>query len=238
LEERSFPLYRRVIELDPVNRAAYYHLVLASWGEPQQAIEVYRTYVRRFGEDDALQFWVAGAYDLLGNHEKAREYYEKALEAIGPHSEVGYTTNYLRVNSALFYDAIGERGRAEDICERGIEDTRFKLESYPDNVATRLFLASFLGLMGDHDSFLAESRRALEVTDINPYEILLVAAVHARRGESERAVDLLRRTLRSGRVGYHWRALLRMARASPDSPPYNEFLEEYEAEKQRLSELY
>ena len=42
----------------------------------------------------------------------------------------------------------------------------------------------------------------------------------------------------AGRVNGHSKAHLRMAGVSPDSPPYDQFLKEYEAEKQRLLELY
>ena len=224
-----------MIELDPANSAALYHLVFASWvTEPQQAVDVYRIYVRRFGEDDVLHTLVASAHYLLGNHEKAREYYEEALEGIETSSRDVHTLLF----SGLFYDAMGERGRAEEVWYRGIEVTRLRLESYPDNVAMRLMLASFYGLIGEHESFLAESRRALEVTDMDAHVLPGLAAVHARRGESERAVELLRQSLRSGRVNGTWSTFLRMAGISPESPPYDQFLEEYEAEKQRLLELY
>ena len=216
LHERSFPLLRHVIELDPANEPAYYHLVFTSWfTEPQQSIDVYRTYVRRFGEYDVLQSSVATAHYLLGNHEKAREYYEEALEGIETSSRDLQTLFF----AGLFYDAMGERGRAEEVWYRGIEVTRLRLESYPDNVAMRLFLASFYGLIGDDESFLAESRRALEVTDMDAYALPGLAAVHARRGESERAVEILRRSLHSGRIEGTWRAFLQMAGTSPDSPP-------------------
>ena len=102
----------------------------------------------------------------------------------------------------------------------------------------RSSLASFYGLVGERDSFLAESQRALESTDINPWALQRLATVHAKLGESERAVELLRRMLRSGRVEGHWRVLLRMAGVSPDSPPYDQFREEYEVEHQRLLEMY
>ena len=235
LEERSFPLLRHVIQLDPANSAALYHLVFASWvTEPQQAVDLYKTYVRRFGEDDVLHLLVASAHYLLGNHEKAHEYYEEALEGM----ETSSPDVPALFISGLFYDAMGERGRAEEVWYRGIEVTRLSLESYPDNVAMRLFLASFYGLIGEHESFLAESRRALEVTDMDAYVLPSLAAVHARRGESERAVEILRRLLHSGRIDTRWKPQLRMAGTSPDSPPYDQFLKEYEAERQRLLELY
>ena len=236
LEERSFPLYRRVMELDPASGAALFHLVVASWViEPQQAIDVYETYVNRFGEEIPLQAIVASAHYFLGNDEKAREYFAKALDGIESNPQ---GQNHTRFLAGLFYDAMGERGRAEDVYSEGIEDARLRLESYPDHVAMRLFLASFHGLIGDGESFLAESARALEIADINVMQLRYLAATHARRGESERAVELLRRSLRSGRVTSEWKGYLRMAGVSPDAPPYDQFLEENETEKQRLLELY
>ena len=67
----------------------------------------------------------------------------------------------------------------------------------------------------------------------------LLAAVHARLGEPEQAVELLRRSVRDGRVNPYWRRSFEIA--SPtflESEALDPFLEEYEAEERRLREKY
>ena len=85
---------------------------------------------------------------------------------------------------------------------------------------------------------MAEEERALEITDMNAYELQALAAVHGKLGEAERALELLRRSLRSGRIENQGIGHLKMAGVRLDSPPYDQFLKEYEAEKQRLLALY
>ena len=233
LGERSRPLLRRVMELDPVNQAAYHLFVTASWAdEPQHTADVYDAYVRRFGESGFLQPWVGTAHYFLGNYDEARELYSKALTAEGDDPP------WAHFFAGLFFDEMGERERAEEVWYRGIEVTKRTLDDYPDHVGMRLFLASFLGLVGERDSFLVEEERALEIADVNPFELPALAAVHAKLGESERAVELLRRSLRSGRIDKLALAALEIAGVRLDSPPYDQFLKEYEAEVQRLGELY
>jgi TolB-like protein len=233
LDERSLPLFRRVMELDPLNEGAYHHFVLASWvEEPQQAADVYDAYVRRFGESRFLPPWVGTAHYFLGNYDEARELYNKALTV------EGNDPPWAQFFAGLFFDEMGERERAEEVWYRGIEVTKLALDDYPGHVGMRLFLAIFLGLVGERDSFLVEEERALEIADVNAFELPALAAVHAKLGESERAVELLRRSLRSGRVDGIALAVLKIAGVRLDSPPYDQFLKEYKAERKRLDELY
>ena len=79
----------------------------------------------------------------------------------------------------------------------------------------------------------------METTDFNDAGLVNLAAVHARLGETERAVELLRRILRQGRFPADWELVFQLASAPPlESEAYDEFLEEYEAEEQRLREMY
>ena len=110
------------------------------------------------------------------------------------------------------------------------------LETYPDNVHLRLLLASFYGLLGDEAAFHAHEERALSA-DLNAWAFDFVVAVHARRGETERAVELLRQCVRGGLADAG--AYLELTFMPPlESEAYDAFLEEREALRESLRERY
>jgi tetratricopeptide (TPR) repeat protein len=107
LTDRSLPLYRRVIEIDPANEAAHWHLVVALGfvGAYEDSIRAGDAYLTRFGDMDALLHdQVARAHHALGHFERARQHYEKAMA-------VSYPTAFL--GAGLLFDQLGERERAE-----------------------------------------------------------------------------------------------------------------------------
>ena len=64
-------------------------------------------------------------------------------------------------------------------------------------------------------------------------------AVYARRGETEKVLELLNSSVRKGQILIGWSWFLRLAFAPPlESEAFDTFVEAYEAEKQRLAELY
>ena len=86
---------------------------------------------------------------------------------------------------------------------------------------------------------LAEEKRALETTDFSTWELHQLAAVHAKRGDLDRAIELLRRSLRQGFVYRGWELFFQMAAVPiPESEAYREFLRDFEAETRRLMETY
>jgi tetratricopeptide (TPR) repeat protein len=217
--------------------------VSATFGvEGGKAIEAGRAYFRRFEDDPEVHLWIALDEHLLGNAESAREHYEKAT-GLGRQQDVmpGSTGGTLEafLFGGLLYEQLGARDRAEKAWSLGVELVKPRLEAHPDNMRLRLFLASFYGLLGERAAMLAEEERALEAADFSSWEVHSLAAVHARRGDTERAVELLRRGLRQGLVYPSWEFSLRQAGVPlPESEAFDQFLREFEAEKRRLRETY
>ncbi len=86
---------------------------------------------------------------------------------------------------------------------------------------------------------LAEEKRALETADFSPRGVHFLAVVHAKRGDTERAVELLRRSLRQGLVYLTWKISFRQAGVPlPESEAFDEFLKDFEAEERRLRKMY
>ena len=101
----------------------------------------------------------------------------------------------------------------------------------------RTFSASFHGLLGDEASFRADEERALS-SGVNPFSNIL-ATVHAKRGDTERAIELLRSSLRQGQATNYWRVDFQPLGGLPlESESFRAFLKEFEEERERLLAIY
>ncbi len=85
-------------------------------------------------------------------------------------------------------------------------------------------------------SLVAHEERALASTGVTPWVIHHLAAVRAKLGDTERALELLHQSLRQGLNYTTWKYFLEMA--SVPLPAFDEFRREYETEVQRLRETY
>lgn len=240
LPDRSLPLYRHVIELDP-NEAAHWNLVFASFwaGELEQTIDAGNLFVRHFGDDRAIRVKLGHAYYLLGDYERAREHYDKSIQvSTEPSSTDAWLADAL-VFAGLFFDRMGEPDRAAETWRRGIELVVPRLESNPDNMDLRLFLAIYRGLLGERASLLAEKKRFSETPYVGAMGFYYMAAILPALGETEQAVELLRHAIRQGRIEPTWIQYVKVGSASAlESEPFQELLREYEEEDRRLRELY
>ena len=86
LTDRALPLYRRIIEIDPLNVEAHWHLVIAAsfLGAFEDALAAGSVYFRRFGDDELIHSRVAASHQSLGNVERAREHYGKSTTVPNP----------------------------------------------------------------------------------------------------------------------------------------------------------
>ena len=76
-------------------------------------------------------------------------------------------------------------------------------------------------------------------SDFNGLELPLLAATHAYLGEPERAAEVLARQLRLGRVNPWWKGALDLASpGASETEVFRSFVEEHEAEAQRLRKAY
>jgi TolB-like protein len=244
LRDRARTLYRQVLRIDPANQGARWQVVATSFGvEGGKALEAGEAYLRRFGDDPETHMWMAMDQHVLGHAESAREHYEMAT-GLGSQQDVmaGFTsgrTLEALLFGGLLYEQLGERDRAEEAWSLGVDLAKPRLEVHPDNMRLRLSLASFYGLLGERVAMLAEEERALEAADFSSWEVHSLAAVHARRGDTERAVELLNRSLRQGFVYPSLKLSFQMAGVPLlESEAFDRFLRDFEAEERRLREMY
>jgi tetratricopeptide (TPR) repeat protein len=231
LIDRSIPLYRRALEIDPANEAAHWHLVVASnyVRDYEDAVRSGDVYFGRFGDDEILHDQVARAHHALGHFERARQHYEKAMALSHPAAFLG---------AGLLFDQLGERERAERAWRRGKEILEPKVEAYPGDARAAAYLACFYGLLGERSSFLAQEK-AVADADFPVEPISDLAAVELRIGRPDRAVEQMRTAVQNGALNPRWRHAFEVTSvALPESRAADAFRREYESLDRRLRELY
>ena len=247
LHALAVPIHRRVIAIDPRSAWAYWVLTftfLAS-GQFEETVEIGNMYLTLFGDDEAVRFWIAKAAAGLGDGDLAREYFDGVTQSLMARStdpaRVAWTGIYALLSAGAFYDWSGERDRAEALWQRGVELVHLKLETDPENIDMRLFLACFHGFLGEREAFQAAEVRALAMardSGVNSWGFNHLAAAHASLGDTDRAVEVLRGALQRGQL-VPWR--LTPGLLSPsllEAPGFDRFREEHDAMAERLRERY
>ncbi len=139
LPEKAIAPLERAIALDEANPAAHWHLVIAAdWaGQHEKAYKAGATYLRRFGEDEAVEvyIWMADAALEMGTPDSAGVLLERARAIGGINRRADYY-------AAVVYLSSGSVGRARQILSQTADSLERRLEGYPDNVGDRVLLAT------------------------------------------------------------------------------------------------
>jgi tetratricopeptide (TPR) repeat protein len=246
LDDVSGPLLRRVLAFDPGNEnAAWLGVVGPFYSEDFEAAAAGAdSYLRDFGADPYVTGLGAHARARLGDIDGARERYNGVADRLEAASaELGLATlgDFTGlVEAGVFYGRHGPRARAPALWRQGRELAEAALEIDPDSIGLRMFFASFHALLGDQAAFAAEEDAALTAlaqVDLSPYQLLYLVGAHAHLGNTQRAVEILRRQLRDGRLA----GLGFVGPVAPelvDTDEFDEFRREYHAAKQRLRNRY
>lgn len=235
----ALPLLERARALDPLNAETYFWLTAGPFAfAPEDALEAGETYLQLFGDYRWVHTFMAFSHQLLENYEQALEHYEKAGRDPSLPSDPELAA---LVYGGILLDELGEPEKGEAFWRQGIALVQPKLEAHPDNVRMRLFLACFQGLLGERDAFRREEKKAFEHPRVaaqqEPLEFLV--AVHARLGETEKMIELVRRIVEAGRVTNYFEHYVRLAFAAPvESDALDDLVQRAETERQRLLDEY
>lgn len=235
LWDKAASLCARVIELDPANEEAHYRLIptYLFLGEYQKATEAGEVYRRKFGDGVRAHFYTAAAYHCLGDFERAKMHYERAVE-LAPDDGV----IYLRLGS--LYWQRGQRNDARRTWVKGIEVASRKLDANPQNPGMHMNVARLNGLLGNRDAVLKEEEWGLRgFPDLGNW-LFAIGLAHASLGDSERAAEFLRRGLRSGAVMFYFKNVLKSEGLDQleQSPAYKDFIKEWIEVVDRLHAQY
>lgn len=244
LFDLAVPLCRRAFAIDPLSQPAYWTAVVASafGGDFDATLELGDAYVRFFGPEDGVLTFMAIAQHMRDERERAERLYQDATANAGARPDEASTswhTMHALLFAGAFYEQTGRPEAAEETWRTGIEIASQRLESDPDALGMRLFLAAYQGMLGNRGALEAEEARSLELAGgASPLELVYVAAARAHLGDPDGAVEVLRMALRRGRL-VPWRMPIRaLAPELEEYEDFGDFLAEYDALDRRLRERY
>lgn len=204
----------KVLEQQPELAPAYYVLAEAHAGldENQSAEQAYRQAIKRRPTETAYKLALAEHYRRLGNLLGAQRYFQAALENEPGNGAAleGLIDCYLRSGKVELARAQLERINRDTVPQdtlrrvdtlmrflpapfgdEHLAELQSQFQQHPHDIATARLLAGGLYVSGRLDEACAviEKARALQPDDY--HFAILLANVHAMRGEFDEAIDLL-----------------------------------------------
>ena len=160
LPDKAIPVYQSILQLDPANAAAQWHLVmvLASSLQAKKAIDAGETYFEKFGEDAIVHVQVAFANHMLGDLDQAEIHYERADALSG-----GPSNLYL----GMLYKQRGDTAKASSYLRNLAKSLEENLRGHPSNFKIAGALADCYALLKKYDEadkLLAQARQSSYVS--------------------------------------------------------------------------
>jgi TolB-like protein len=233
LNELSLPVLRRVLELDPLNEAASWWLVLArAWsGEFEAAVEAGEAYVGRFGDDGLIHTWIGVSHYVSGRLDRAEEHYQKATT--GRDDQAGLLSLLFRGH---LQQESGRQDEARSSWEAGLEAIRSRREEVRRSPRLLLLGATFEACLGRVPS--PEALREILDQSASSPEVAFLAAGLARAGDWQRSAEVLRGSLDRGSVLFHWRGVFNGLGLDSRSAELGDFVQAFDARALELSERF
>jgi TolB-like protein len=234
LRERLLPIVRDLETAEVVDAEVLYSLAVHTWGEANDVtIAAGSRYLDHFGADPEIHEYIAFAHIFRGELEQARVQYDRALALV--EEGVGFPEPFFY--AGFLHDRLGDAGEAEAIWRRGLAIVETQVASRPDSVRLRLWQACLRGLSGNA-AFAIETADDVLASKANSYELQYLAIVLAWLGDEERAVALLRASMRRGLLDPSWSGQFDVTFVSRDGPGFESFAEELESALVPLREKY
>jgi tetratricopeptide (TPR) repeat protein len=157
LADKAIPLYAKMLQIDPDNRGALWHEVIASaWAiQPDRALDEGDKFLKRFGEEPEMHNWMGLAYQELREFDAAKVHYDRAIDLFGENSN-----EYVYLYSSMLYRQLGDTAKAVAQLNEMRKHLRTKLGANPSNFRMEGLLASCnaaLGEYGELDAWVAQT---------------------------------------------------------------------------------
>jgi TolB-like protein/tetratricopeptide (TPR) repeat protein len=241
----AMPLLDRVLALDQGNQAAAWLRVTAFHQSDRlrEFLPVALDYRMRFGDDA----WVSVLHsnvlaqldDVTGASAVLEPFVDRLMMPSLPAENVTSFDLAAMIGGGVFAQRAGRAARAQDLWRRGLELTLEGQQEDPESGVLKLFAASFRGFAGDA-AFSAEAERTMKeiaAANLNPWALVYLALAHGYRGDTARALEVLRYGLSHGRLtGHPWMTV--WAPALKDAPGFAELLRDYDREAERRRRRY
>ncbi|HLG56890.1 MAG TPA: protein kinase [Vicinamibacterales bacterium] len=241
----ALPFLNRVLELDQGNQAAAWLRLpaLSQSDRLRETVTAALDYHRRFGDDVWVAVVHSNALAQLNDVNGASAVLEPFVDRLmTPSLQAENVTSFelaAVIGAGVFAAGTGRVARAQELWRRGLELTLEGQQEDADSGVLKLFASSFRGFAGDA-TFPVEAERTMKeiaATSLNPWVLVYLALAHGYRGDTVRALEVLRYGLSHGRLtGRVW--LTVWAPALKDAPGFAELLRDYDREAERRRRRY
>jgi len=240
LLEFAAPLIRAALDIDPLNQESHYWLAWASWDvEGDEAVEAADEYFRLFGDDAGIHELVAYHHHIFGSPEIALHHYQRAMELGGSTGAPSASALDAFLFGGMLFEQRGDDSGADEVWRRGKELAQQMRTTAPDSPRLGLLLASFHAVLGEEASATRLEDEFLIPPKIPLWEVSILAIVHAKQGHTERAVELLQRTVPLGLdFALVWDWFTMAGVPFPDTEEFEQLLADIDAQHQRRVEAY
>ena len=232
--ELAVPIFRRILELDPLNEGAAWQLVIsANWAaEIEAVVEAGGAYVSRFGDDSLIHYAIASSYYLMGRLDRAETHYRKAIS-----SKPDLGSLYSSITLGHLYQESGRQDEGLAAWRAALEAARSR-EGEVTGSPRLMWLRATLETCSDGASSQRNLNEMLAQSQSNAMEISYLAAGLARQGDWQHAVELLQWTLDHGSVSQIWKLFFRVLGLDPEAPELAEFRQAFERARMELAQKY
>jgi len=167
------------------------------WGKLEEASASSRKAIE-LAPDDFVAHWTLGRIHFTnGEFQQAYDLFRRVIE-LKPTFISGYA------DLAMTCDGLGRQSEARVARDQMLERLPNYILQNPDDSRARMFYAVTLAESGRKDDAIREGSNALEISPDDPMMLYNCACLHARLGEPQRALELLRQAIDRGHLNFGW----------------------------------
>ncbi len=167
------------------------------WGKLEEASASSRKAIE-LAPDDFVAHWTLGRIHFTnGEFLQAYDLFRRVIE-LKPAFISGYA------DLAMTCDGLGRQSEARAARDQLLERLPNYILQNPDDSRARMFYAVTLAEAGRKEDAIREGANALEISPDDPMMLYNCACLHARLGESQRSLELLRQAIARGYLNVGW----------------------------------
>jgi TolB-like protein/tetratricopeptide (TPR) repeat protein len=167
------------------------------WGKLEESSASSRKAIE-LAPDDFVAHWTLGRIHFTnGQFEQAYDLFRRVIEL-----KPGFISGYSDL--AMTCDGLGRHTEARAARDQMLDRLPNYILQNPDDSRARMFYAVTLAESGRKDDAIREGANALEISPDDPMMLYNCACLHARLGETQRALQLLRQAISKGQLNFGW----------------------------------
>jgi TolB-like protein/Flp pilus assembly protein TadD len=167
------------------------------WGKLDEAGASSRKAIE-LAPTDFVAHWTLGRIHFTnGEFVQAYDLFRRVIE-LKPTFISGYS------DLAMTCDGLGRESEARAARDQMLDRLPNYILQNPDDSRARMFYAVTLAECGRKDDAMSEGAKAIEISPDDPMMLYNCACLHARLGEPQRALELLRQAIARGQLNFGW----------------------------------